>query len=356
MNPQYKKSRILGYDVARALAVFGMVIVNYKVVMNAGGNGPDWLVWLAGLFNGRAAAIFVILAGVGITMLSRKAVAAQDYAQIRQDRVTLLKRAAFLFVVGLLYTPLWPADILHFYGVYIAIAALLLTASNRQLWAGVMGLSGAFLLLVLLFDYEAGWDFATLTYLDFWTVRGMLRHLFFNGFHPVIPWLAFVLIGMWLGRQDVRDGRVRRRLFWGGVLTAVIAETLSLILTTLFTGEANIIFTTAPMPPMPLYIVAGAGTAIAIIMLSLELTTRHPHGRLVAPLVATGQLALTLYVAHVVIGMGVLEAMGRLENQTLPFAIVSALLFFIIAVVFSHYWRKKFQRGPLEWVMRKMTG
>jgi len=202
-----KKSRIIGYDVARSLAVFGMVIVNFKVVMGAGENGPGWLIWLVGLFDGRAAATFVILAGVGISMLSRKGRIAQDKERIRQDRHTLLKRAVFLFIVGLLYTPLWPADILHFYGVYIAIAALLLTAPDRQLWSGTIGPSVAFLFLIFIFDYEKGWDFTTLTYVDFWTVAGMVRHIIFNGFHPVIPWLAFILIGMWLGRQDVKNSK-----------------------------------------------------------------------------------------------------------------------------------------------------
>jgi len=350
-----RKSRIIGYDVARSLAVFGMVIVNFKVVMGASENGPEWLVWLVGLFNGRAAATFVILAGVGISMFSRKGRIAQDRERIRQDRRTLFKRAVFLFVVGILYTPLWPADILHFYGVYIAIAALLLIASDRQLWLGAIGLSATFLLLVFIFDYEKGWDFSTLTYVDFWTFAGMLRHIFFNGFHPVIPWLAFVLIGIWLGRQEIKNTQVRRRILWASIFLATAAEILSKILVKLFPGGMGSIFGTEPMPPMPLYIVAGAGTAIAIITLCLELTFRHPKARIFPPLVATGQLALTLYVAHVVIGMGFLEIIGRLENQTLQFATISAAIFSGLAILFSYYWRKRFQRGPLEWVMRKVT-
>ncbi len=133
-DSQNKKSRIIGYDVARSLAMIGMVMVNYKVVMGASEKGPEWLVWLAGLLDGRSAATFVILAGIGISMLSRKGRMARDRDRICQDRKTLFKRSVFLFVVGLLYIPLWPADILHFYGVYIAIAALFLTISDRQLW------------------------------------------------------------------------------------------------------------------------------------------------------------------------------------------------------------------------------
>ena len=49
-------NRQYGYDLARAFAVIGMVIVNYKVAMGAENNGPAWLIWLVGLSDGRAAA------------------------------------------------------------------------------------------------------------------------------------------------------------------------------------------------------------------------------------------------------------------------------------------------------------
>jgi uncharacterized membrane protein len=61
--------RIIGYDVARALAIFGMVVVNFKVVMAASEADPGWLASLVGLLEGRAAATFVILAGVGLSLL-----------------------------------------------------------------------------------------------------------------------------------------------------------------------------------------------------------------------------------------------------------------------------------------------
>ena len=122
------RKRIIGYDLARALAVFGMVVVNFKIVMGAEKNGPAWLAGLVGLLDGRAAATFVVLAGAGLSLLSQKGRMQKDRDRLARDRHTLLKRALFLFIFGLLYTPIWPADILHFYGVYIALAAFLLSA------------------------------------------------------------------------------------------------------------------------------------------------------------------------------------------------------------------------------------
>ncbi len=104
---------IIGYDLACAFAVFGMVVVNFKIVMGAEKSGPDWLVNLVGLLDGRAAATFAALPGAGLFPLSRKGRTRDDHDLLVQDRRTLLKRALFLFVIGLLYTPMWPADILH---------------------------------------------------------------------------------------------------------------------------------------------------------------------------------------------------------------------------------------------------
>ncbi len=355
--------RIAGFDIARALAIFGMIIVNFKTVMGAEQNGPVWLVSLTGLLDGRAAATFVVLAGVGLSLLSQKGRTLGDPDRLAQDRRTLLKRALFLFVAGMLYTPIYSADILHFYGVYIAVAAFLLTASTRQLfiYSGVLVL--AFVVMFFALNYDQGWDWKTLEYDGFWTPLGWVRHLFYNGFHPVVPWLAFLFVGMVIGRQDMRNRVIRRRVFMWGLGIALAAEGVSwLLVHTLSLGasladqEAIVaIFGTEPMPPMPFYIIAGAGTACAIIAASVALSERYKDAIWLYPFVATGQLALTLYVAHVVIGMGILESIGRLENQTLLFALMASIVFYVTGGVFAHLWRIRFKRGPFETIMRTLT-
>lgn len=41
---------------------------------------------------------------------------------------------------------------------------------------------------------------------------------------------------------------------------------------------------------------------------------------------------MTLNVAHVVFGLGLMDAVGRMDNQTLPFAVGSATAFSIVAM------------------------
>ncbi|MCP4958588.1 MAG: DUF418 domain-containing protein, partial [Actinomycetia bacterium] len=76
---------------------------------------------------------------------------------------------------------------------------------------------------------------------------------------------------------------------------------------------------------------------------------------LTEPFVSTGQLALSIYLGHVFVGMGILELMDRLENESLEWAVTTSLAFSLAAVLFSWAWRRRYRRGPLEWVMRRVA-
>lgn len=125
--------RIVGLDIARAFAMIGMVIVNFKVAMSAEDNGAPWLKTIAAIFDGRAAATFVVLAGIGASLGSRRARESNNPALQRSARITLAKRALFLFVLGWAFYPIWEADILHFYGRYLAIGSVVLFAPDKRL-------------------------------------------------------------------------------------------------------------------------------------------------------------------------------------------------------------------------------
>lgn len=355
--------RIEGLDLARALAVYGMVVVNFKLVMGSE-TGSALLRRLAGLVEGRAVATFVVLAGVGVTLLSRRARESADAIMVRQTRYRILRRAALLFLVGLSYASVWPADILHFYGVYFVAAAFLFTASNRALWAASAIFIGVFLVLLTVLDYTTGWNFDTLEYAGFWTPDGMVRHLFFNGFHPVFPWAAFLFLGMWLGRLDLQDGALRRRVMAWAAGIWLVTEGLSKFLVSyglrawpdVPVEDVRALLGTSPMPPMPQYLLAGGSLALVVILLCLEASERWGDAPVLQALVSTGKLSLTLYVAHVLVGMGTLEAMGWLENQPIERALISTLMFCLAGTAFAVLWLRRFRSGPLEWVFRRLAG
>jgi uncharacterized membrane protein YeiB len=217
-----------------------------------------------------------------------------------------------------------------------------------------------FVVLMFSFDYDQGWIWSTYSYTDFWTPAGFLRNLFFNGFHPVFPWMFFILAGMWLGRQDLSNPALRRRILLVALAVAGLTELVSWLMTNnlpvgFYGLDSETLFGRGMGPPMPHFVLAGGSTALVVITLSHIFTDRFATARWLEPFVATGQTAFTLYIAHVMIGLGVLEAMGLLYYQPLSVAVISAAVFCVGAVLFSYLWRKRFQRGPLEWVMRRVT-
>ena len=126
--------RLQAYDVARGLAFLGMVIVNYKILLSGlSPVGPDWLNSLTGVFTGRAAALFVVVAGAGISLMASRA--KEKETGLAVFRFILCKRALFLVVLGYGWVELWPADILHFYGFYFLFAAVFVSLPGRWLWA-----------------------------------------------------------------------------------------------------------------------------------------------------------------------------------------------------------------------------
>lgn len=340
-----------------------MVIVNFTVVagVDSAGSGP--LQMFVRSLQGRAAATFVVLAGVGLALLSKRARTGEDPALRRKSRGTILRRAAFLFVVGTAFLPIWPADILHFYGAYLAIATVLLFVPNRVLYAAWAGIIVAAVVMLVVLDYERGWDFSTITYVDQWSLQGFMRHLFFNGFHPVFPWLAFVVAGLWIGRLPLDDPRTAQRLFAGGAITAFAATVVSRFLVTGLTigvPETDVeaveaLFGTNALPPGPLYMVTGTGVAAAVIGVCLLIGHHAGDKPWLAPVIATGRQALSVYFAHVVLGMGTLEAFGLLTGATLPVIVAAAVAFCVLAVVGAHLWGTKFDRGPVEIVMRRLS-
>ncbi len=357
------KQRILGYDFARGLAIIGMIFVNFKVVMVD--EESSLLYNLVELLSGKASALFVVLAGIGMTLMHDGAKRKNSVELVRKVKTDLLKRAAFLFAIGLSYYVIWPADILHYYGLYISIGVLFLSSNRIVLQSVSAILIIGYSILLLFFNYETGWNWTTLEYTDFFTLQGFFRNLFFNGFHPVIPWLAFLLTGIWVGRINFIDLKVRKKVLFISLSIYVLFKAISMVtvsaLSALSPSEATDIeyaFGTSPMPPLFFYMVTASSLAVFIISLSIYIAEKYSNTLLIKQMVSTGQLALTNYFFHVIIGMlGIQLFFGKLEHAfSIEFMVAYASVFSVVLIVFSHYWRRRFKRGPLEFLMRKITG
>ena len=342
--------RLDGLDLARYFAFVGMVIVNFKVVMGVQ-DGNDLLDQLTESLEGRAAATFVVLAGIGLGLAGRRSV--------NQTILVTTKRAVFLLVLGLINTLVFDADIIHYYAFYFFFGVLLLPYSNRLLVIVILLLNILFVILILTLNYDSSWNWEDYSYADFWTLSGFVRNLFFNGWHPVIPWLGFLLFGVVLSRAPLSERSTQRNLVVGGVLAIAAAEGLSAMISPVLTSidvELAVFGSTHPVPPMPLYTLAGIGAASIVVGLCLMIskwTDKHGILRIVVP---AGRQTLSLYIAHILVGMGILEALGMLRGQSITAAVIAAVLFCTVATIYALLWARWFRRGPIESLMRTLAG
>ncbi|MCV6630865.1 MAG: DUF418 domain-containing protein [Flavobacteriaceae bacterium] len=358
-----KNQRIIGIDLARAFAIIGMIVVNFKIVF--GTHGPQWLKNIVGVLDGKAAATFVVLAGIGLALVSKKALASMAPLQIRNTKDSILKRAIFLFFLGISYISIWPADILHYYGIYMLLFLLLLEKKPWIIFNTAIILILLYPILMLLFNYEQGWDFERLEYIGFWQAEGFFRNLFYNGFHPVIPWAAFLLLGYWFGRYDLHNKAFIKKALKVSSGIFIGLQIISNTLVWFFSdgiaykqNELEVLLGTDPMPPLPLYMFIGSSFAIAITCFCILMADKYASNGFTQALKHTGQLALTFYVAHVIVGMGIIEIFwpNRMGHFSLAFSLFYALFFSTICILFAMYWRSRYKRGPLEWLMREITG
>src|SRR5215217_1575347 len=111
-GPQ-RPGRVIGLDVARALAVFGMLGAH------VGGVPADVVAapssWL-GVVHGRSSVLFAVLAGVSLALLTGRTMAPAGEELVRA-RTRILVRAAWVFAIGVALEALG-TDIDIILGVY----------------------------------------------------------------------------------------------------------------------------------------------------------------------------------------------------------------------------------------------
>ncbi|QGZ42377.1 putative membrane protein YeiB [Pseudoduganella flava] len=340
---QAPRERLAGLDLARWLALAGMVCVNFRLAMAPAGEGDGWLRGLFHLLEGKASSTFVVLAGIGYVLATRSLPPAIVPGWT-------VRRALFLLVVGTLNLLVFPADIIHYYAVYFLCALPWRRASALWLAAGVGAVAGISAWALMHFDYSQGWDWTALHYTDLWTPPGFVRNLVFNGFHPLLPWLAFFLFGMLLARLDLTARATQSRLALGGIGAVIAAALLARASAGTPVGE---LLGTGPLPPGPAYLLMGMGTAALVVGTCLLAAARWPDGPWQRVLPA-GRMTLTLYLAHIFLGMGVLEAFGALHGSDADVALAAGV-FLVVGTCAAWAWSRRVAQGPVEALMRRLT-
>lgn len=354
--------RIIGFDLARTYAIFGMFIVNFNIVF---GNFSDktGLNYFLSMFSGNSATVFVMLAGMGIALLTNREY--YSYDEKVRLRNTILKRALFLFVIGLLLQLFWPADILHYYGGYMTFAAFLLFANRKYyLWVSTIAVL-TFHFLFIFIPFETNWNFETLQYNNFWTLDGFVINFFYNGWNSVFPWLAFFTTGLYLGRLKWQESNTQKRMFIIGLIFYLTVIVIQYLANTFSDNlELQELINADYLPPMLPFMLSTTGFGFMLISIFMFLGNLVADKKWANDLAKVGQMTLSHYISHLTIGLFIfaqiysIDFIKKVPRQKFiepEYILLFSIFYFILSFIFTKLWTMKFKNGPFETIMRKVS-
>jgi uncharacterized membrane protein len=321
--------RIVGVDIARGLAVLGMFGAHIGLIPAFDWTDPaSW----SGVVSGRSAILFALLAGVSIAIISGGSTPFSGQNLFRA-RIRILVRALVLFLLGALLEVFGTnvAVILTYYAVYFALA---LPFVRWRPWA-LFCLAGAVAIGMPFAVYAA-----TETY-DF-SQPNLVMLLLLTGYYPAAVWIAFVLVGIGIGRLDLRATGVRVWMLVAGAALAFAGYGLgaaasdSLDSGGVWAAQA----TTEPHSGSPFEVVGSTGVALGV--LALCLLASGAVRWVMFPVAVVGSMALTAYSAQIAaIAALRVPVPGTTDNR-------AWLWFVIVALAACSLWFILVGRGPLE--------
>jgi uncharacterized membrane protein len=365
-----KRRRLVGIDAARGLALVGMIAIHILPDANEETHEPT-LAWI--LFAGDSAALFALLAGVGLA-LSSGGYRPHTGRRMAGDRLGLAVRAVLIAAIALAIAPFLQQEdppaygILIYYSVFFLLAIPFLHLRPRTLFisAAAFGIISPILLQKLDPVLPTSSTFNPAVGHFFFEPAGVASDLLLTGSYPALPYMCYILTGMGIGRLDLRQLRIQGYIAAVGAGLAIFANAASAILLYAMGGFEQLVATSGmtegeldnglvygpgiipdtsawwlaiatPHSNMPLAIASSLG--LGLLATGLFLLAERAAVRLLAPLAAMGSMTLTLYSAH-------LLALSPEVHYEAPF--VWYVVHLSVALAFGVIWRRWMGQGPLE--------
>jgi len=341
-SPQ--RGRIVGVDAARGLAVVGMIGAHLVLVDAFDWGRPE--TWFD-LVNGRSAILFGLMAGISLSLVGDRARLAGGVELLRV-RISILVRALAILVIGTLLEAMntgFPI-ILGTYAVVFVAGAWLISVRSRTLLiaAGVAALvAPPLVLLARNFFYFSGSDMV-------FVETDLIYVVLLSEFAAVL-WVAFLMVGMVVGRLDLGSIRVQVRLGlvgaglmlvgygFGELGNALVPQDLASD-----SGEQRLwsLLLQYPHSATTSEAIGSGGFALVVLSVCLAVGSTRVGRVLLFPAAAVGAMALTAYAAHFV----AINLLGSYAEYSTDYTVF--LQFLLGTIIVCVAWRAIAGTGPLE--------
>ena len=405
MLPVIQAERIVFLDVLRGFALFGILVVNmdvfiHPILLATYQVNPIFSVWdewawvvSRVLFQGKFYLIFAFLFGLGFALQMERA-----ESNSQRFAIFFLRRMSILLCLGIAHICLvWIGDILVMYALWGFVLLLFCKRSDKTLMYWALGFSfwpvlGAFLLgLVAVLgihnSFAPRWDSYSakaaelaVTYIDY--AQGSyltalqrrwieIKTLYFSHALVSTQVLGMFLLGLWCHRKNVFQSKVLTHTTWqkrhkytafvglfvGGLGSIWIEYQVGGLrdLKAAFAWDwgANISRTSA----LGLSVLAPPFLSMAYVTFVCLACQSNKFGFFKVALAKAGRMSLSLYLMQSVIctlifngyGLGFYGQVGKAGSMGLAVGIFAAQL------LLAHYWFKRYQYGPVEWLWRALS-
>lgn len=355
--------RLVGLDLARFLALLGMMATHLLALRDDAGDPT----WVAEVLSGRASALFALLAGVSLALMTGGPRPLRGEARVARSAALLVRALA----IGLLGLALGGVDsglavILVHYAVLFALGVLVVGWSARSLaLLAVVSTVVAPLVLWWLRPHLPPRGFESPSFEQLEAPWQLTTEILFTGYYPVLVWTAYLAAGMALGRLDLRAvrGRVLGLVALVAAAVALLAERVSDRLLTVdgvvrdldrdlwrfarrddaealemlrrqidtgmfgqtpVDGAWQWLLVSAPHSSTTFDLLRTGGSALAVAALCVwgVRALGDPTTRVVAVLAGAGAATLTFYTLHVLMSSDVLPPGPGDRGTVLQYAVV----------------------------------
>ena len=389
LAPIQNSERIVALDIIRALALFGVLWVNFPVFTGANSLGSlghpvghGWLdAWVSGLgevlVHGKAVSSFSMLFGIGLFIQFER-------AQTRgmMPASFAFRRLGGLFLIGFLHWVLiWNGDILTGYAIVGFFLLLFLNVRPKTfILAALLTFAFAdsvpFLIKALhlptaLDAFHAGADHAGAFDAVFghgsWMACVKLRFSQWPSLDSVgyfLSCLPFVmpmfLVGALLWKQGLPQApsshaKLLKRLFHGTIWLGLLCSFLALDPLKLFPK----VWKEAMQGSLWSYLTDTGAYLLAIgyVIGLLRLLTKSDWAKRFGFLAPMGRMALTNYLSQSLVFTWVFyhHGLGLWGKVRPSLAVVIVVAFYALQIAWSNWWLLRFKFGPAEWLWRSMT-
>lgn len=319
--------RLVGIDVARGVAILGMLWAHFA---------PDGT--RDGLADGRSSILFATLAGVSLGLLTGGSNPPVGPERLRAA-VSIALRGFWLIALGrglwTLGTPI--AVILDYYGVLFLVLLPVLFAPRwvLALVAAAAATAGAAVVQSVGEDLNAA--FAPASPLQ-WPGQW-----FVTGFYPDLVWAAYVAVGLLLARCDLGRRATQLAMVAGGAASSVVGYGVAAGFGLDAQAHSNTTWE----------VLGSGGVAVALIGVLLLACTAPQIERALSPIAATGSMPLTIYTGQLIV-LAVFLLVPRGDDVGIEhWGLLGGIA--LASVVFAVLWRRSVGRGPMEQLMATIT-